>query len=146
MFLKPVTPLREKCPNMELFLVRIQSEYWKIQTRYNSVFGLFSRSVSHSIEFSSVFSTICQIHLFQSFTFSWFPRRLLPNRRFKNLSQVITIIRSRRNLERAMLVSKIIEKVMSACIKLLLFSYTGRFSISVLLEKFSYFEDISGKP
>ena len=30
---------------MELFLVRIQSKYRKIQTRNNSVFGHFSRSV-----------------------------------------------------------------------------------------------------
>ena len=47
--------LREKCPNMEFFLVRfflysdwinlrIQSEYRKIQNRKNSVFGNFSRS------------------------------------------------------------------------------------------------------
>ena len=32
------------CPNMEFFLVRIQSEYGRIQTRKNSVFGQFSRS------------------------------------------------------------------------------------------------------
>ena len=42
-------PLREKCPNTELFLVLIflyiQSEYRKIWTRNNSVFGHFSRSV-----------------------------------------------------------------------------------------------------
>ena len=36
--------LREKYPNTELFLVRIQSEYKKIRTRNNSVFGHFSRS------------------------------------------------------------------------------------------------------
>ena len=35
----------EKCPNMEFFLVRIQSEYRKIWTKKNSVFGHFSRSV-----------------------------------------------------------------------------------------------------
>ena len=40
--------LREKCPNAELFVVRIQSEYRKIRTRNNSVFGHFSRSVSNS--------------------------------------------------------------------------------------------------
>ena len=34
-------PLREKCPNTELFLVRIQSEYRKIRIRNNSVFGHF---------------------------------------------------------------------------------------------------------
>ena len=34
----------EKCPDTELFLVRIQSEYRKIRTRNNSVFGHFSRS------------------------------------------------------------------------------------------------------
>ena len=48
--------LREECPNTELFLTRIllysdwvnlciQSEYRKIRTRNNSVFGHFSRSV-----------------------------------------------------------------------------------------------------
>ena len=37
--------MREKCLNTELFLVRIKSEYRKIQTRKNSVFGHFSRSV-----------------------------------------------------------------------------------------------------
>ena len=36
--------LHEKCPDTELFLVRIQSEYRKIRTRNNSVFGHFSRS------------------------------------------------------------------------------------------------------
>ena len=36
--------LREKCPNTELFQVRIQSECGKIRTRNNSVFGHFSRS------------------------------------------------------------------------------------------------------
>ena len=41
--------MREKCPNTELFLVRIfglriQSECRKIRTRNNSVFGHFSRS------------------------------------------------------------------------------------------------------
>ena len=35
--------LREKCSNTELFLVRIQSEYRKIRTRNNSLFGHFSR-------------------------------------------------------------------------------------------------------
>ena len=40
----PRKALREKCPNMELFLVRIQSEYRKIWTRNNSVFGHFSYS------------------------------------------------------------------------------------------------------
>ena len=34
--------LREKCPNIEFSLVRIQSEYGKIRTRKNSVFGHFS--------------------------------------------------------------------------------------------------------
>ena len=33
--------LREKCPNTEFFLVRIQSEYRKIKTRKNSVFVHF---------------------------------------------------------------------------------------------------------
>ena len=31
--------LREKCPNTEFFLVRIQSKYGKIRTRKNSLFG-----------------------------------------------------------------------------------------------------------
>ena len=35
--------LREKCPNTEFFLVRIQSECGKIRTRKNSVFGHISR-------------------------------------------------------------------------------------------------------
>ena len=38
-------PLREKCPDTEYFLVRIQSESRKIQTRKYSAFGHFSRSV-----------------------------------------------------------------------------------------------------
>ena len=41
-------PLRKKCPNTELFLVRIfciQSKYRKIRTRNNSVPGQFSRAV-----------------------------------------------------------------------------------------------------
>ena len=38
--------LREKCPHTEFFLVRIQSECGKIQTRKNSVFGHFSRNVA----------------------------------------------------------------------------------------------------
>ena len=53
--------LRKMCPNTELFLVhiflyleiysvnfRIQSEYRKIRTRNNSVFGHFSRSGSYN--------------------------------------------------------------------------------------------------
>ena len=36
--------LREKHPNTELFLVRIQSKCGKIRTRNSSVFGHFSRS------------------------------------------------------------------------------------------------------
>ena len=44
-----ILTLREKCPNMELFLVRIQSEYRKIRTRNNSVFGHFSCSVYQTI-------------------------------------------------------------------------------------------------
>ena len=36
--------LREACLNTELFLVRIKSEYRKIRTRNNSVFGHFSHS------------------------------------------------------------------------------------------------------
>ena len=36
--------LHDKCPNAKWFLVRVQSEYRKIQNRINSVFGHFSRS------------------------------------------------------------------------------------------------------
>ena len=50
---KPSTNLREKCPNTEFFLVRIflysdyvnlciQSKYWKIRTRKNSVFCIWT--------------------------------------------------------------------------------------------------------
>ena len=41
--------LREKCPNTELLLVRISgpSEYKKIRTRKNSVFGQFSCSETY---------------------------------------------------------------------------------------------------
>ena len=59
MYLLSMT-LREKCPNTEFFfwfvfsciwtdygdLLRIQSESRKIQTKRNSVFGNFSRSVT----------------------------------------------------------------------------------------------------
>ena len=47
--------LRKKCPNMQFFLVRIflysdiQSEYRKIRTRRNSVFGHFSRGAYNVI-------------------------------------------------------------------------------------------------
>ena len=40
--------LREKCPNTEFFLVRIQSEYRKIRTRKNTAFRHFSRSADYS--------------------------------------------------------------------------------------------------
>ena len=36
--------MREKCPNTELFLVRIWLEYRKIRTRNNSIFGHFPRN------------------------------------------------------------------------------------------------------
>ena len=39
-----IDALPEKCPNTQFFLVRIQSEYRKMRTRKNSVFGHFSRS------------------------------------------------------------------------------------------------------
>ena len=39
--------LREKCPNTELFLARIQTGYRQIRTRNNSVFRHFSRSVTY---------------------------------------------------------------------------------------------------
>ena len=60
--------LREKCPNTELFLLRIfciQSDYRKIRTRNNSVFGHFSRS-----EF--VILSLLLLSLKQSFTKVWF--------------------------------------------------------------------------
>ena len=38
------TSLCEKCPNTQIFLVRIQSEYRKIRARKNSISGHFSRS------------------------------------------------------------------------------------------------------
>ena len=38
--------LREKCPNTEFLVVRIQSECDKILARQNSVLGLFSRNLS----------------------------------------------------------------------------------------------------
>ena len=45
--IKNKLPLREKCPNTELSLVRIfiQSECGKARTRKNSVFGHFSRRI-----------------------------------------------------------------------------------------------------
>ena len=58
--------LRETCPNTELFLVRlslisirIQSQYWKIRTRNNSVFRHFSRSENYSR-----FACLCSVVLF----------------------------------------------------------------------------------
>ena len=47
MKLNPDKSLREKFPNTEFFLVRIQSEYGKIRSRKNSVFGHFSHSECH---------------------------------------------------------------------------------------------------
>ena len=56
--------LRKKCPNTELFLVRIflysdwirrfTSEYRKIRTRSNSVFGHFSRSVNGTFSLANL--------------------------------------------------------------------------------------------
>ena len=40
--------LREKCPNTEFFLVRIQPKYGKVRTRKNSLFGHFLLSVNHT--------------------------------------------------------------------------------------------------
>ena len=133
MAIREVRVVRKKCFWNQLFHcvknVQIWSYFWsvfspntgKYRPDITPYLDTFHAVLAIALNFLQS-STICQIHLFQSFTFSWFPRRLLPDIRFKNLSQVITIIRSRRNLERAMLVSKRIEKVMSACIKLLLFS------------------------
>ena len=44
----PIFTLREKCPNMEFFLVRIFLYSDWIRTRKNSVFAHFSRSVTYS--------------------------------------------------------------------------------------------------
>ena len=49
--------LHKKCPDTELFLVRIQSEYRKIRTRNNSVFGHSSRSE----RFAGVLATLLDI-------------------------------------------------------------------------------------
>ena len=43
----------EKCPNTELFLVRIQFECGKMRTRNNSVFGHFSRSEWDKVKYTS---------------------------------------------------------------------------------------------
>ena len=51
-----------KCPNTELFLVRIQSEHGKIRTRNNSVFGHFSRSGSNIVEVTSSVKLL-EIHI-----------------------------------------------------------------------------------
>ena len=55
--------LREKCPNMWFFLLRILPEYREIRTRKNSVFGHFSRSamflVIAMVEFKRDFCTDC---------------------------------------------------------------------------------------
>ena len=48
----------KKCPNTELFLVRIHSECGKIRTRKNSVFGHFSPSAYYSMLLSYIIS-IC---------------------------------------------------------------------------------------
>ena len=53
-FLK--TTQREKCLNLEFFLVRIsciQSKYRKIPTTKHSIFGYFSRSASQFFKVSS---------------------------------------------------------------------------------------------
>ena len=63
--------LREKCPNKEFFLVRIQSKCGKIRTRRNSVFGhCFSRS-------GSVFLTLirCSV-VFSKLFFYWIKQSL----------------------------------------------------------------------
>ena len=59
--------LREKCPNKEFFLdriflysffFRIQSEYRKIWTRKNSVFGHFSRSEADRVLWREAFQAL----------------------------------------------------------------------------------------
>ena len=50
-------PLREKCPNTEFFLVRIQSKYRKIWTGKNSIFGHFSGSIHTKFQVSNTMLT-----------------------------------------------------------------------------------------
>ena len=63
--IKNKLPLREKCPNTELSLVRIfiQSECGKARTRKNSVFGHFSRRIG--VKFKDIFH-ICLISVISS--------------------------------------------------------------------------------
>ena len=53
LFKRLLLTLNEKCPNTEFFLVRIQTEYGKIRTRKNSVFGNFSRRVIYAKDYSN---------------------------------------------------------------------------------------------
>ena len=52
-------PLREKCPETELFLACVQPEYTKIRTRKNSVFGHFSQSARAKKTVGSSEYSIC---------------------------------------------------------------------------------------
>ena len=63
--IKNKLPLREKCPNTELSLVRIfiQSEYEKARTRKNSVFWHFSRRIG--VKITDIFH-ICLISVISS--------------------------------------------------------------------------------
>ena len=63
--------LHEKCPNTELFLVRIQSKCGKIRTRKNSVSGHFSRSVE---------TDRLRFHLWKKFLYSKINFRTLHDR------------------------------------------------------------------
>ena len=62
-FASTVHAQREKCPNTEFFLVRIQSECGKIWTRKNSIFGHFSRCVlADSVEDFPSFSFLTELY------------------------------------------------------------------------------------
>ena len=65
-----IITLHEKCPNTELS--RIQSEWGKIRTRKNSVFGHFSRSVNFNIHII----TKCIFETAKTRTYSSLSRRM----------------------------------------------------------------------
>ena len=57
--LSPASSLREECLNTEFFLVCIQSECWKIQTRKNSISGHFSRCACLILRASDGETSLC---------------------------------------------------------------------------------------
>ena len=65
--------LREKCPNTEFFLVRIQSECGKIRTRKNFVFGYISHSDACDILREQ--STVNSLRVIPPLTYRKFPHR-----------------------------------------------------------------------